>query len=339
MKKWIIGFVIFLAVAAGFGTFAYFNTRTVWNDETAVGNLPGNLNNGGLFCEYGDTIYFANPNDDGSLYSMNQEGTEFKKLHEDKAAYINATSEYLIYVRKNHERDKNAGDFFNFNNVGIYRIKRKSGRDIKQLYNDPAGVTGIYGNYVYYQHYNTEDNLEFFKVKLNGSEEEKLNSEPIVPSCFQNGYLYYNGVDSDHDIHALSLSNNSVSDIAYGNYFSVLMQGDSLYYLDLAQNYGIGQMDLDGSNPHLLVTERCSFLNISPDGRYLYYQIDGTDHNRLCQMDLNSMEEKIILEGDYCKLHVTSRYLFFQDFHLENWYQYNPSTEVLRSFSPPAEKN
>lgn len=335
MKKWIITIIVLLAIGGGLGTFAYLNTRTVWNSEGSSGNLPGNLNNEGLFCEDGDTIYFSNPKDDGALYSMNQEGNDFKKIHEDKVSSINVTSEYIVYVRDNHERTKNTGSFFSFNNVGIYRIRKKNSGDIKQLYNDPAGVASLYGNYIYYQHYNTETNLEFYKVKLDGSEEQKLSAEPILPASYESGYLYYNGVDNDHDIHTLNLSNNQVSDIAFGNYFSILAQGGSIYYLDLAQNYAIGRMDTDDSNPELLVKDRCSFFNLSPDNRYLYYQIDGTDHNRLCQLDLVTMEEKIILEGDFCKLNVTSRYLFFQDFHLEQWYQYTPSTGTLKPLSPP----
>ncbi|KSV58324.1 DUF5050 domain-containing protein [Acetivibrio ethanolgignens] len=335
MRKWIITVIVFLVIGGGFGTFAYLNTRTVWNSEGSSGNFPGNLNNEGLFCEDGDTIYFSNPKDDGALYSMNQEGKEFKKIHADKVSSINVTGEYIVYVRDNHNRAKNAGNFFSFNNVGIYRIRKKNSGDIKQLYNDPAGVASLYGNYIYYQHYNTETNLEFYKVKLDGSEEEKLSAEPILPGSYEGGYLYYNGVKKDHDIHTLNLSNNQVSDIAFGNYFSILAQGGSIYYLDLAQNYAIGRMDTDGSNPELLVRDRCSFFNLSPDNRYLYYQIDGIDHNRLCQLDLVTMEEKIILEGDFCKLNVTSRYLFFQDFHLEQWYQYTPSTSTLKPFSPP----
>lgn len=336
MKKGLIALGIIVLIISGLSTFAYLSSRTVWNKNTTPGNSAGNLNNDGLFCEDDGLIYFSNPSDDGALYSMTRDCADFKKLHNDKVSSINVTSHYIVYVRDNHERAKSAGNFFNFNNVGIYRLKKNGKGDIKQLYNDPAGVTGLFGDYIYYQHYNPEDNLEFYKVKLDGSEEEKLSVEPVLPASYENGFLYYNGVDNDHDIHALNLGNHQVSDIAYGNYFSILVQNGSIYYLDLAQKYAIGRMALDGSDPEILVTERCSFFNLSPDGRYLFYQIDGGDHNRLCQMDLTTMEEKIILEGDFCKLNTTSSYLFFQDFHLEQWYQYNPSSGTVKPFNPPA---
>lgn len=339
MKKGIIALIVLAVIASGLGTAAYLSSRTVWNDENAIGNSAGNLNNDGLFCEDGDLIYFSNPADDGSLYSMNQDGTEFKKLHDDKVSSINVTSKYLVYVRDNHERAKNAGNFFSFNNVGIYRIKKKDGGDIKLLYNDPAGVTGLYGNYIYYQHYNTEDNLEFYRVKLDGSEEEKLSEEPVVPSSYAHNTLYYNGVKEDHNIHARGLNSSQVMDIASGNYFSILVQNDTIYYLDLAQNYAIGRMGLDGYDPELLVNDRCSFFNLSPDSQYLFYQIDGGNHNQIAMLDLVTREQKTILEGDFCKLNTTSRYLFFQDFNTEQWYQYNPSTDTLKSFNPPVLKD
>lgn len=339
MKKGIIALCILLLLAGGVGGFAYFSSRTLWNEETAIGNSPGNLNNGGLFCEDGELIYFSSPSDDGSLYSMNQEGTEFKKIHSDKASSINVTSHYLVYVRDNHQRAKNAGNFFSFSNVGIYRINKKDGSNIKLLYDDPAGTTGLYGNTIYYQHYNTTDHLQFYKVQLDGTQEERLSTEPIVPSSYINGYLYYNGVDNDHDIHSLNLENNMVSDVAYGNYFSIAVQDGFIYYLDLADNYSVGRMRLDGSDAERLVADRCSFFNISPDSRYLYYQIDGGDHNQLGQLDLTTMEASTIEEGDFCKLHTTSRYLFYQNFQTEQWYQYAPASGTLKPFHPPVLKD
>ena len=49
------------------------SSRIVYNNDNAIGNSAGNLNNGGLFCEYNDKIYFANPDDYNKLYVMNSE--------------------------------------------------------------------------------------------------------------------------------------------------------------------------------------------------------------------------------------------------------------------------
>ncbi len=335
MKRGFIATIILSALAISIAVMVYFSSRTIWNKENATGNLAGNLSNGGYFCEDGDTIYFSNPNDDGSLYSMDSNCADYKKVHSDKVSYINVTPYYIVYVRDNHARSKAAGSFFNFYNVGVYRIDKKNPDNIKLLYHDPAAVTGLCGNYVYYQHYNTTDLLQFYRVKLDAKETELLSEEPIEPASYVNGTLYYNGVKKEHNIHAMNLSTGQVTTVAEGNYFSILAQGNYIYYLDLAQNYNIGRMGLDGSNPELLVHERCSFLNVTPDDQFLFYQVDGGDHNRLCKLNLSTMEETTLLDGDFCNLNLTSQYLFFMDFHTEQWYRYTLATGSREPFNPP----
>ena len=55
------------------------SSRIVYNNDNAIGNSAGNLNNGGLFCEYNDKIYFANPYDYNKLYVMNSDCTNAMK--------------------------------------------------------------------------------------------------------------------------------------------------------------------------------------------------------------------------------------------------------------------
>lgn len=59
----------------------YLHTRRVSPIPAGtVGNTAGNANNNGMFCEYNGTVYFSNPYDNGSLYSMKPDGTRIKKL-------------------------------------------------------------------------------------------------------------------------------------------------------------------------------------------------------------------------------------------------------------------
>lgn len=68
------------------------------NDENTVGNTPGNLNNNGYFCEYDGRVYFANAYDNYSLYSMNPDETDIKKLHDGSSSHICAGGDYLYYA-------------------------------------------------------------------------------------------------------------------------------------------------------------------------------------------------------------------------------------------------
>lgn len=70
IRNRIITVILILAAAFCFG-FVQWNSRIhYYSDEYTTGNTSTNLLNGGLFAESGDTIYFANPYDQNSLYSM-----------------------------------------------------------------------------------------------------------------------------------------------------------------------------------------------------------------------------------------------------------------------------
>lgn len=334
MKKWIpIIFVLLLAI--GLGAAAFLSGRTIFLEDDVVGSTAGNLLNGGLFCEDEDKIYFSNPNDRGSLYVMDNNLKNYKLLHTDNVSYINVAGSYVFYARDNHKRKAVSGEFFNLNSVGLYRIRKKDGGDIKQLYDDPVGSLGVCGNYVYYQHYNADEGLYIHKVKIDGNEDVLLFKEDIEPVSFQDGKLYYTGEDKDHDIHYLNLSNDQITDVYKGNCYNVVASGEYLYFLSLSNKYAIGRMGLDGSDPVLIEDERCSFFNISPNGKYLFYQIDGGKHNRLCRMDLDTLESETIAEGDFNSIHVTSKYVFYKNFDTEQFYYMPIGGSQSSVFNPP----
>lgn len=312
-KKGVILLIVFVLAIIGIGVFSQWKNRIIWNDENAIGNTSGNLLNGGLFCETDDKIYFSNPNDDGALYSMDLNLENFKKENDDKVASINATNNYIIYARRNHEKETVIGQFYVFNLVGLYR-KNRNNNIIKPLYNKEIGVAALSGNYVYYQHYDKKKGLEFYQVKIDGNEEKRITEEPINPATIINNELYYTGVTSDGNIHVMDLA-TGISNVIYeGNAYSCIVSGDYIYFIDLEHNYGITRINLDGTNPVLLVKESCSFYNISNSGKYLYYQIDNQKNNRICRMNLETKKSKVLKKGDFSNIHVTSDYVFFQEF-------------------------
>lgn len=334
MKK-IITTIVLVSILAGIILLTYFSSRTVQNEEDSIGNTAANLLNGGLFCEDDEKIYFSNPNDQGSLYVMDSDMSNYKKLCNDNSSYINATNHYIIYVRDNHTRSTAPGEFFNFNTVGIFRLDKKDGNNITQLYGKPAGLTSLYGNTVYYQHYNADEGLQFYQVDIDGSNERLITEEPIAPASFFDGMLYFNGVDEDHDIHTMNLDSNTFQTVMSGNCFNVVATNSYLYFLALDQNYGIARTSLNGSDPTIIVKERCSFFNLSPDGNYLYYQVDGGDNNRLCRMNLSTYESETLREGDYNSIHVTDHYVFFREFDSDDIYYLTTASGEIDRFNPP----
>ena len=66
----IIIIAVLVVVFAGLGFYSHQKSKIKYNTSYVNGNTAGNLYNAGLFCEKNGTVYFANPDDDYRLYSM-----------------------------------------------------------------------------------------------------------------------------------------------------------------------------------------------------------------------------------------------------------------------------
>lgn len=338
MKKKLIPVLILLIAAAAIVVFVIINRPKALSDD-AVGNTGGNLLNGGLFREDGDRIFFSNLNDEGNLYVMKNDCTDFKKLSDDKASYINTSGDYVVYARKNYEKKDNKGGFSVFMNSGIFRTG-KSSNAVKMLYGEDVLMMVLAGNYVYYTGTAEGVNGNCLKrIKINKSDETSLSDENIMPMSVQDKTLYYTGVAKDHNIYAMNLDTKSVKTIYKGNCAFPVVQDSYIYFLDLNNNYALTRINLDGSAPVTLVKKRLSTYNISPSAKYLYYQVDDTKNNRICRYNTETKKEETILKGNYNSIHVTSNYVFFREFGTNTIYVM-PGGESgeLGIFNPPVKK-
>lgn len=310
----------------------------MYNKTDVIGNHPGNLYNGGLFCEQGDKIFFSNFNDDGSLYSMSLYCDNVEKIYNDRICFINADDNYIYYSRINNQKETSTDSIFSFFNTGIYRLK-KNGKNINLLYNQPSGMLQLFGNYIYYQHYAKNDGVKFYRVKINGKEEKELSKENIMPASIRLGNLYYTGTEHDRGIHSFNLENSSDQLVFSGQTFMPLTTDNGIYYISTLNNYSINRVDYAGGSETTLVSERCSTFNISADEQYLYYQVDSGENNRICVMDLSTGTSKTIIEGNFKEIHVTSNYVFFRSFDETLTYSYATNgSEELTSFNPDVER-
>lgn len=325
MKRVIWTIVIVLAIA-GISVITILSERVVWNEEGVSGNSGGNILNGGDFCEYGGKIYFSNYMDEGTLYVMDEDLSNFKKLKDDIVSHINVAGNYIVYARRNNKRN-NFGSIFIFDNMGVYRTTLK-GKRLHQLFNDYTGMISLYENYVYYQHYEENELITLYQVKLDGSEVKQLSDESVMPTAVRDGVLYYTGTKKDHNIHAMDLSTGGSRVIYEGNCGNCIESNGYLYFLDLDNGMGISRIRTDGSDYTQLVHDMCSTYNLSTDGSILYYQIDGSDDNRLCRLSLSSGNERVIQRGDFNSINVTEHYVFFKDFHSEKYFYLDDAGNV-----------
>ncbi len=79
IKAFILPVIVILALG-GLLFFSYWSKRVPSNPDGTLGNTAGNLLNKGLFCESDGKIYFVNPYDGNTLYSMNPDETQPEKI-------------------------------------------------------------------------------------------------------------------------------------------------------------------------------------------------------------------------------------------------------------------
>ena len=338
MFKVILRVLIILATATilGMGIILIYNSgRTYWNDDNEIGNTSGNIYNGGLFCEQGNRIFFSNDAADGSLYVMDSDLSDMKLVYDDKAVFINADDNYLYYVRANNTRENQVNSVLMFFNTGVYRLKH-NGKGLKAFTGNPSAYLMLHGNNIYFQRYDVNVGLFLYKYQIDVKMDRLLLEDAVIPTTVMDNALIYNGFSMDHNINALDLSSFTFHPKFEGNYYYPIFNGNDIYYLNMDDNYKIYRMNNDGTDPTLIVNERCSTYNITEDGKYLFYQVDNGKKNRICRMNLETLVDETLLEGNYKQIHITSNYVFFKDFDNTNTYVMDPDGIAdVSIFNPP----
>ncbi len=309
--KRILILLAIVTIGALAGIYFYSKGRTYYNDASEIGNTTGNIYNGGLFCEQDNTIFFSNDEDNGRLYRMKSDCTDIKKVSEDSAAYINVDENYIYYARANDITQYNS-DFYSFyHNNGIYRINY-NGKNLKAITSDPGAFLMLKGNYLFFLRYSVQNNFTLTRFKIDGTMERTLSHNSSVPFEYTNNYLYYTGDSKGNDINSMELSSYTEHTYYNGSFIYPIFMGNYLYYLNPADENKLYRMKKDGSNPEVIVNKPCSAYNITNSGKYLYYQINGTEKDRLRRINLETMKIETVMKGIYKAISVTSKYVFFK---------------------------
>lgn len=313
-----------------------FSGRVVPNTEGAIGNTACNLYNGGLFCADDNKIYFSNLKDRGSLYSMSKDLSDFEYMQEDTAGYINNTTNYVVYSRLNYTRNDTVKRVLQFSYSGIYRVAKKGSHAIGGIYAYDVGVVGLIGNKVYYQRHEKDGNMNLYCTGLDGKNDELLLEEKVVPGTLTSSKIYYGGAEEDHYIYSFDPLTKQRVVIYKGNCYQPALVGGSIYFISLSQNYNIAKVDEYGQNPTILVKEKCSFYNVTPDEQYVVYQVDDGKNNRLEMMNLSTLDKTVIKTGDYNSINIIGDRVFFREFVTDEVYYFSLSSpSQVDTFNPP----
>ncbi len=303
----LICIVIFFVVIL----FYSFRTRIPSNAPSTIGNTAGNLNNKGLFCENEGIVYFSNVYDNGSLYLMNPDTTNIKKIWNVPTKYINAAGKYLYYYQDSQSANSAFGLLGNM--YGIYRIK-KSGADNKSLDRTPSGIINLIGDYLYYQHYDDTDGMTLYRVKTDQTDKSQIMKAIVDPACAKDGIIYYHDMDHAFQLAAYDTNLDSSHTIYDGKLFNPILIGDYFYYMNVADNYTLYRYHNVGGEIEKLTNDRVDCFNVDAASGYIYYQKNDAAAPALKRMLLDGSSVEMIASGNYTNINITSTYTYFMLF-------------------------
>ena len=280
------------------------------NDDYTMGNTPGNLNNGGYFCEADGRVYFANAYDNYALYAMNPDESEMVKLSGNSVSSINAAGKYLYYAMTS-DGSTGSGLGYLARTEGIYRSNLK-GKSTVGLDRCSIVSMQLCGNYLYYEKFDNALGTTLDKVRIDKKERETVSEEIINPNCYVNGRIYYNGTGKDHYLHALDVSTDEDTVVWRGNLWNPIVQDNYVYYMDVSHNYRLCRYSLSNDVIEVLTNERIDMFNVYD--YYIYYQVSSTDAPALKRMLTDGSYQELVREGVYQNINVTSEYVYFNAF-------------------------
>lgn len=317
MKKVKIGLIVIgLIVLCGIIFFIFKSRQTQFNDDYASGNTAGNLNNGGLFCEYDDKVYFSNPYDEGKLYVMNSDGSDIKMLSEDTVQSINVYGKYIYYTIKDTTQKSTNDSVLGFINTGKNCLCRINinGKNRKYLDSDPSMNASLVGNYIYYIHYDTENASTLYRVKIDGKEKAEVSKNPLNCNSVYNGKIYSNNIVNNGDPIILSPETNNTITIYDGDSYNCVTQdGSYLYFMDCENDYRLVRVDLSTAKKETIVDERIETFNLYGD--VIYYLTNNEP--ALYKIDSDGNNSQKIMDGAFSDINITSQYVYFHDFGVD----------------------
>ncbi len=276
-KNWklflIIGIIILLLGASAI--ISSLAGKVPSNDISVTGNTAGNLNNGGLYAESNGKVYFSNAYDNGCLYSMNSDETEFEKLSTNQVNSINVGGNFLYYYMDSSGGGTGLG--YVVRTYGVYRSKL-NGNDTKCLDRNAAVTMQLVGDYVYYQRYNNKDFTNHYLYSLDTRTDSisTVFEGNLWYPAYNAGYIYYMDVSSNYRLCRYSLYENTV-EILTNDRVDTFNVGDSYIYYqrNSATDPALMRMRLDGSEPEVVASG--NYTNINLTSTYAYFNAFGSD--------------------------------------------------------------
>ncbi|MCR4618027.1 MAG: DUF5050 domain-containing protein [Lachnospiraceae bacterium] len=331
----LIIIIILAVLAVGAGVFTIVrNTRDVHIEEYpmgTIGNIAGNINNGGLFCELSDRVYFANAFDNDTLYSMNVDETDIKKVSGAVISNIIGAGDYIFYFQRSASGETGLGGVRvpnSFNRLNVTNNKSVS------LLRGVVTSGQLVDNTLYLQ--GMDDNGAYFaSIDVNGNNYTEIGRYVLNPASAFDGSIYYNQTVGNHFLNRFDTRTGANVELLTENVWNPILYGDGVYYMDPGNEYQLRRYNLSSQTIDILTKSKVQAFNVG--NGYIYYQtMDSTPG--LYFMATDGSGVTLIANGQYCDINMTSRYVYFKDYFEEAIIYHafigNPSYTAFSAASP-----
>jgi hypothetical protein len=227
----------------------------------------------------GDWVYFNNAADELKLYRVKLDGSDLMKVNDLRVFALNEFQGRLIFSDLNHN----------------YRLSssKLDGTDIKVISEDMSSDLLFLDGWLYYL--NHSDSGREYRIKINGSNKEKVSSLPKAPP-----------LSSDEP--EIMVAGSSNSNRSNGGFFASI--GDSVIFVSQNQTAGIFRMD-DEETPIMISPDQARNLNVWKD--WIYY-INETDYSGIYRMKADGSEPQIVLDISVGNLLIVGNWMYFLNY-------------------------
>ena len=229
--------------------------------ENAASRTSKTVNSEGNCAVQDGRIYYANHSDDGTLYSMNIDGSDNRKLNDDRTPWFYVSGDRIYY------KNEKGGNIYVMNTDG-------SGN--KKLNEDSSENINVFGDRIYYC--NWDDDYALYSMDTDGSDRKKLsNDNPVYMNVVDNRIYYFRQISGLDGIYSTNTNGTDkiklTDDIPYG---MTVADGWIYYNIEKDSNelYALYAIRTDGSDRHKLMDDYARSINVAGD--QVYY-INGNE--------------------------------------------------------------
>lgn len=333
-NKAVVVIILIVAVLAliAFAVFGRSMSRVSKNPPGTLGNFGGNINNEGLFCQDGDTVYFINTLDNNFIYSMNVDCTDYKLVQDVSARYLNSAGNFLYYNQTGAGDTSSYGFIGNMN--GIYRLKKGGRGNTKGLDRAKAKQLILIGDNVFYQHYDDSNGITLYRCSVNGGDREEVYKGIVNLSCVIDETILFPDQDRNFEVYTLDTKTGNTSPFINTRMYNPVYNDGYIYYISIDDKYRLYRFDLNKRTEEKLTDDRVDCFNVI--GNVLFYQKNDKQSPALIRMNVDGRSMSVVAEGNYENINITTLYTYFHEFgHPQQMYRVSTTgNSTPQAFNP-----